>query len=124
MIPEIVSLSSGQLADVSSSIIKGIEYHRYLQLKDEVDSLSVQFDPASDLSNMDVYFDGMKLESSSYQLVDNNFTISFEYGVYDLLFVFKEAGKENSSIYVPIIPEIADYSISFDYEYTDFNDGS
>ena len=44
--------------------------------------------------------------------------------VYDLLFVFKEAGKENSSIYVPIIPEIADYSISFDYEYTDFNDGS
>jgi uncharacterized repeat protein (TIGR02543 family) len=123
-IPEIISLSSGQLTDILTNTIKGIEYHRYLSLKDDVNSLSVQFDPAADLSKMDIYLDGMNLDSSHYQLVDNELSISFDYGVHDLLLVFNEAGKENSSIYVSIKPEIEDYSISLEYEYTDFNDSS
>ena len=107
-----------------TSTIKGIEYHRFLSLKDDVNCLSVQFDPAADLSKMDIYLDGIKLESSNYGLVDNLFTIDFVYGVHDLLLVFKEAGKENTSVYVAIKPEIEDYSISLEYEYTDFNDSS
>ena len=73
---------------------------------------------------MDIYLDGIKLESSNYGLVDNLFTIDFVHGVHDLLLVFNEAGKENTSVYVAIKPEIEDYSISLEYEYTDFNDSS